>query len=156
MAHGIFPYSMWDLVPSPGIEPRPLALGVQTLSHWATRKVPCHALLSTQGCWRSDRAAMTLLADSLCCLTNSHSPKLLDNKTPTLFRFCLFPTVLSFRGCALVGLSSQRQLHSFCLWLVKVRTYNTMPAWSGHVTQFRPLRCEIRSSGGLGKRFPWF
>ena len=32
--------SMWDLVPWPGIEPRPLALGVQNLSHWTTRKAP--------------------------------------------------------------------------------------------------------------------
>ena len=30
---------MWDLVPWPGIEPRPLALGVRSLSHWNTREV---------------------------------------------------------------------------------------------------------------------
>ena len=32
--------SMWDLVPQPGIQPRPPALGVQSLSHWTTREVP--------------------------------------------------------------------------------------------------------------------
>ena len=31
--------SMWDLVPQPGIEPRPPALGVQSLSHWTTTEV---------------------------------------------------------------------------------------------------------------------
>ena len=31
---------MWDLVPQPGIEPRPPALGGQSLSHWTTREVP--------------------------------------------------------------------------------------------------------------------
>ena len=31
---------MWDLVPWPGIEPRPAALGVQSLSHWTVREVP--------------------------------------------------------------------------------------------------------------------
>ena len=31
---------MWDLVPWPGIEPRPPALGVWSLSHWTTREVP--------------------------------------------------------------------------------------------------------------------
>ena len=31
---------MWDLVPWPGIEPRPPALAVQSLSHWTTRKFP--------------------------------------------------------------------------------------------------------------------
>ena len=35
-----FSCGMWDLVPWPGIEPRPLALGVQSLSHWTTREVP--------------------------------------------------------------------------------------------------------------------
>ena len=28
---------MWDLVPQPGIEPRPPALEAQNLSHWTTR-----------------------------------------------------------------------------------------------------------------------
>ena len=32
--------SMWDLVPWLGIEPRPPALGVHSLSHWTTRDVP--------------------------------------------------------------------------------------------------------------------
>ena len=31
---------MWDLVPWPGIEPRPPALGAQSLKHWTTREVP--------------------------------------------------------------------------------------------------------------------
>ena len=31
---------MWDLVPWPGIEPGPPALGVQSLTHWTTREVP--------------------------------------------------------------------------------------------------------------------
>lgn len=30
---------MWDVVPWPGIEPRPPALGLQSLSHWTTRKI---------------------------------------------------------------------------------------------------------------------
>ena len=33
---GYFNCSMWGLVPGPGIEPRPPALGAQRLSHWAT------------------------------------------------------------------------------------------------------------------------
>ena len=32
-------YSMWDLVPWPGIEPQPPALETQNVSHWATREV---------------------------------------------------------------------------------------------------------------------
>ena len=31
---------MWDLVPQPGIEPRPPALGAWSLTHWTTREVP--------------------------------------------------------------------------------------------------------------------
>ena len=30
---------MWDLVPWPGIEPRPPSFGVWSLSHWTTREV---------------------------------------------------------------------------------------------------------------------
>ena len=30
---------MWDLVPPPGIEPRPPALGARSLTHWTTREV---------------------------------------------------------------------------------------------------------------------
>ena len=30
---------MWDLVPQPGINPRPPALGVWSLSHWTTKDV---------------------------------------------------------------------------------------------------------------------
>ena len=32
--------SRWDLVPRPGIKPRPRALGAQSPSHWTTREVP--------------------------------------------------------------------------------------------------------------------
>ena len=38
MACGIFSCGIWDLVPWPGIGPRPLALG--TCSRWTTREVP--------------------------------------------------------------------------------------------------------------------
>ena len=31
---------MWYLVPQPGIEPRPPALGAWSLTHWTTREVP--------------------------------------------------------------------------------------------------------------------
>ena len=40
LAFGIFSCSMWNLVPWPGIEPRPPALGARNLTHWTTRKVP--------------------------------------------------------------------------------------------------------------------
>ena len=43
---GIFNCGMWtlmqDLVPWPGIEPWPPALGAQSLSHWITREVPIY------------------------------------------------------------------------------------------------------------------
>ena len=38
---------MWDLVPWPCIEPRPLALWAQSVSHWATREVLRTILKST-------------------------------------------------------------------------------------------------------------
>ena len=39
--------SMWDLVPRPGIEPRPPALGVWSLTHWTTREVPLIDIIDT-------------------------------------------------------------------------------------------------------------
>ena len=35
-----FSWGMWNLVPWPGMEPGPPALGAQSLSHWTTREVP--------------------------------------------------------------------------------------------------------------------
>ena len=40
----------WDLVPWPGIEPRPPALGAGHLTHWAAREVPAHRLVSFWPC----------------------------------------------------------------------------------------------------------
>ena len=42
----IYLAGMWDLVPRPGIKPRPPALGTQGLSHWATVKVSDYVLLN--------------------------------------------------------------------------------------------------------------
>ena len=44
-ARGIFSCDMQDLVPRPGIEPRPPALGARSLNHWITRKVLLERLL---------------------------------------------------------------------------------------------------------------
>ena len=35
---------LWDLLPQRRIEPRPPALGAQSLSHWTTRDVPKHTI----------------------------------------------------------------------------------------------------------------
>ena len=36
---------IWDLVPQPEIEPRPPALGAQSLGHWTTRDVSMPSIL---------------------------------------------------------------------------------------------------------------
>ena len=49
---------MWDLVPWPGIKPRPLALGAQSLTHCTTRKVPSKEFLLSlyrKGNWEHKR-----------------------------------------------------------------------------------------------------
>ena len=38
---------MWDLVPWPGMEPGPPALGARSLNHWTTREVPIFILKSS-------------------------------------------------------------------------------------------------------------
>ena len=47
MALQALSYGMWDLVPWPGIEPGPPALGGQSLSHWTNQKVPVAYLFIT-------------------------------------------------------------------------------------------------------------
>jgi len=42
----VFSCSMWDLDPWPGIELRPRALGVWSLSHWTTREYPSFSFKS--------------------------------------------------------------------------------------------------------------
>ena len=39
LALPVLSWSMWDLFPQPGIEPRPFTLGVWSLSHWTSREV---------------------------------------------------------------------------------------------------------------------
>ena len=45
LAHELFSCGMQDLLPWPGMEPGPRALGAWSLSHWTTRKVPRVILL---------------------------------------------------------------------------------------------------------------
>ena len=42
---GLWTPSMWDLVPWPGIEPGPPALGAWSLSHWTTSEFPLIVVL---------------------------------------------------------------------------------------------------------------
>ena len=49
-AHEIFVAAcVWDIVPRPGIEPGPPALGVRSLTHWTTREVPVILIFRPQG-----------------------------------------------------------------------------------------------------------
>ena len=71
---------MWELVPRPGIEPGPRALGVQSFSHWTTREVPSVWALNslvmapsldvilTTGCWGSPSSCRLDTADIFCQL----------------------------------------------------------------------------------------
>ena len=67
-AYGIFSCGMWDLVPWPGIKPRPPVIWAQSLSHWTTREVPklskmwMHWLYSD----RRGRRGGTLMGHLLC------------------------------------------------------------------------------------------
>ena len=70
MAWAIFSCGMRDLVPSPGIEPGPPALGAQCLSHWNTREV---SLFSSWGIVSSfgffmNRAPGIIFAHVLLCI----------------------------------------------------------------------------------------
>ena len=64
---------MWDLVPRPGIEPRPPALGTWSLSHGTTREVPLTSLFME---WAQTFGFLTSSQSSyvgLCCHVQSVS-----------------------------------------------------------------------------------
>ena len=57
-------WSMWDLVPWPGTEPKASELGAQSLSHWTTREVPplqdsCLENFMDGGAWRDTVPGVT-------------------------------------------------------------------------------------------------
>ena len=49
-AWNLFGFDMWGLVPWPGIEPEPPALGAQSLSHWTSRKSLKNHFLHVRHC----------------------------------------------------------------------------------------------------------
>ena len=61
MACRIFSCSLWYLVPWPGTEPRPPALGAWSLSHWTTREVPILFSITLQPLTLSHNWCHTLL-----------------------------------------------------------------------------------------------
>ena len=80
---------MWDLAPCPGIEPRPPALGAQSLSHWTTREVPKFIFLHMD----TDIILFTfllfiyficLLWLGLCCCVQAFSRRRRWHPTPVL------------------------------------------------------------------------
>ena len=54
---------MWDLVPRPGMEPRPPALGVQGLTHWTTREAPVGFILFNAITSRGRQDLLSLFTD---------------------------------------------------------------------------------------------
>ena len=66
---------MWDLVPWPGIEPGPPALGAQSLSHWPSKEVPLHLFFFSCLLWSiisiflSWIGCFFLLLAQVCCWT---------------------------------------------------------------------------------------
>ena len=71
-------WAMWDLVPQPGREPRPPALGVWSLSHWTPREVPTPASWKTASCTLLSHGSSSPFSPwqlqlgtrkSLCCIS---------------------------------------------------------------------------------------
>ena len=50
---------MWNLVPWPGIKPRPPAVEVQSLSHWTTREGPEQYFVLCCCCWLFSSLSIT-------------------------------------------------------------------------------------------------
>ena len=70
LASSLVEACMWDLIPRPGIEPGPPALGARSLNHCATREVPQPVFLSYLTCLILE-PDFRLHARQQCCLSPS-------------------------------------------------------------------------------------
>ena len=78
--------SMWDLVPWPQIEPRPPAMGAQSLNCWTTREVPTSMLSWLHNSSYFPRSISQPRCDF--CLTNARLHTL---RSETVYLLCNFP-----------------------------------------------------------------
>ena len=100
---------MRDLVPRPGIKPRPPALGVQSLTHWTTREVPMILFLEIlkhtnreKGIWFS----LSLLHLKFLFCSGWKFPEI------SLFHLFFFKLIELFINCMVILF----QIHWFLLW----------------------------------------
>ena len=104
--------SMWDLVPWPGIEPGPFALGLWSPSYWTTREVPifCFDKRVIQAIWElTSSFALYDLPLSSHPLVLSKQREVLTNSSCTRKRksicSCHFKSLRDLWVCLSLGLS---------------------------------------------------
>ena len=89
-------WSMWNLVPWPGIDPQTPALGAWNLTHWTTREVPgvfqkCGSMFIWMYMWEQKKG------ESYCQeLAQSYSRKMTHSLTPTSPTHT-YPAILGLR-----------------------------------------------------------
>ena len=66
MACRILSCDMWGLVPWPGIEPLPPALGALSLSHWTTREVPMFSSFQCRDFLLAEEFPLAFVLEHVC------------------------------------------------------------------------------------------
>ena len=125
---------MWHLVRWPGIEPRPPALGAQSLTHWTTREVPINCSLNIPGtfptffCPLSSQPATTT---GLICLLQSSIITVLENSWPTRMKSLKIILPLDWALLILAGLShmSGDWLNVDSSWMASGGTIGLSSLW---------------------------
>ena len=129
--------SKWDLVPWPGTEPKPRALGAWSLNHWTTREVPdfffFFCMKNQLLCQITESQQFNCYCSSIA-LTNIPA-KPLGEKIEDRWTFDVRGKNWHWLGPTAVG--SQRQLRSLEFWEVKLQERQTSPlchfAWGEHL-----------------------
>ena len=129
---------MWDPVPGPGIEPRPLALGAWSLSHWTTRDISWCDLDPTNRLhwwerhlwrWEGQEAALQQMCGSgfngiLTALGFDQEVPDCGRKPGSLVLWCVFESC--FRRSGQISLQSPLPL---LLWTVSTIPCESPSVW---------------------------
>ena len=129
--------SMWDLVPWPGVELKPPALGLRSLSHWTPREVPGQTSSHRQYVRTPNQRPWPSV--SLKASTLSHPPPSLFPQGPRLLLFLLlhhlyqgpwpFFAHACEAGCPVITADITMYLQWLCVCSVETKSDSYPTSW---------------------------
>ena len=147
--------SMWDLVPWPGVELKPPALGLRSLSHWTPREVPGQTSSHRQYVRTPNQRPWPSV--SLKASTLSHPPPSLFPQGPRLLLFLLlhhlyqgpwpFFAHACEAGCPVITADITMYLQWLCVCSVETKSDSYPTSWV--------VACQAPLSMGFSRQEDW-